>query len=117
MTRQQIEAAVRANAPSNRANGVAVERIPGWYLAGKAPAHVTPGTRLLEGQYVSNLGRVEPWRAHYDQYGRMIARTDFNAGNRAEGIPDVHHHIIEYSAQYPLGRELPTHFPGEYVPR
>ena len=55
---------------------------PGSYLAGKAPRQVTPGTRVLEGQYVNDLGRVEPWTSHYDEYGRLIGRTDFNAGNR-----------------------------------
>ncbi len=31
--------------------------------------------------YVNDKGRVEPWNAKYDQYGRQIERTDFNAGN------------------------------------
>jgi len=38
-----------------------------------------------------DLGRVEPWTAHYDEYGRLIGRTDYNAGNLAEGIPDTHY--------------------------
>jgi len=62
---------------------------PGQYLAGKAPKNATPGS-VLEGQHVNDLGRVERWRAHYDQHGRLIARTDFNAGNKAAGIPDLH---------------------------
>jgi RHS repeat-associated protein len=89
----------------------------GQYLAGKAPRQVTLGTRILEGQYVDDLGRVQPWRAHYDQYGRLIARTDFKAGNTTQGIPNVHHHVYEYNAQFPLGREVQSHVPGEYMPR
>ena len=91
-------------------------RDPGGYLAGKAPNHVTPGVQTLEGRHVDDLGRVQPWRAHYDGYGRQIARTDFDAGNQAQGIPDVHHHAYEYTARYPLGREVLSHVPGEYQP-
>jgi RHS repeat-associated protein len=90
--------------------------LPGEYLAGDAPKFVTPGTRVLEGQHINDLGRVEPWRAYYDEYGRMIGRTDFNAGNKAAGIPSVHHHTYEYNAQYPLGRETGAHLPGEFHP-
>ena len=88
----------------------------GNYLAGKAPTSVTPGTKMLEGQYVDDLGRVQPWRAHYDQYGRQIARTDMNAGNNAAGIPDTHHHTYEYNGRFPKGRESGSHLPGEYIP-
>jgi len=89
---------------------------PGSYLGGKAPNQVTPGVRVLEGQYVDDLGRIQPWRAHYDQYGRQIARTDSNAGIRAQGIPDTHHHIYEYNARFPHGHEIQSHIPGEYHP-
>ena len=65
---------------------------PGDYLAGKGPKQVTPGTRTLEGVYVNDKGRVEPWKAYYDEYGRQIGRTDYNAGNKAQGIPDTHYH-------------------------
>jgi hypothetical protein len=50
---------------------------------------VTPGTNALQGQYVNDFGQVQPWTAHYDEFGRMIGRTDFNAGNAAAGIPDI----------------------------
>jgi len=86
----------------------------GRYLAGKAPKEVTPGVRVLEGQYVDDLGRVQPWRTHYDEYGRRVGRTDFNAGNGAAGIPDTHYHRYEYSAEFPLGREVERHMPGEF---
>jgi RHS repeat-associated protein len=91
------------------------EIIPGEYLAAKAPGQVTPGVRVLEGQWVNNLGRVEPWTAHYDEYGRLIARTDYNAGNVAEGIPSVHYHTYEWGpGRSPL--ETGSHIPGEYQP-
>jgi hypothetical protein len=90
--------------------------VPGSYLAEKAPKQVTPGVQVLEGHYVNDLGRVEPWRAHYDEYGRQVGRTDFNAGNKAQGIPDVHHHTYEYNARYRHGRETQAHVPGEYRP-
>ena len=89
---------------------------PGEYLAGKAPKQVQPGIRILEGQYVDDLGRVQPWRAYYDAYGRQVGRTDFNAGNRAAGIPDIHHHQYEYNAKFPNGWESASHVSGEYTP-
>jgi hypothetical protein len=89
---------------------------PGSYLAGKAPKVVTPGTRSRTGQYVNDLGRVEPWVAHYDEFGRLIACTDYNAGNIAQGIPAVHFHVFEYNSEFPFGREIISHAPREYVP-
>ncbi|HEY6250922.1 MAG TPA: hypothetical protein VI685_13260, partial [Candidatus Angelobacter sp.] len=85
----------------------------GLYLAGKAPYQVTPGTTQLEGQYMNDLGRIEPWTAYYDQYGRLIARTDYNAGDAAQGIPSVHYHTYEWGpGKTPL--ETGSHIPGEY---
>lgn len=87
--------------------------IPGNYLAGKAPTQVTPGTRTLNGQYVNDLGRVEPWSAHYDNYGRLSGRTDYNAGNKAQGIPETHYHTYEWGpGKTPL--ETRSHLLGEY---
>jgi hypothetical protein len=71
---------------------------------------------VFEGQRINDMGRIEPWRAHYDQYGRPIGRTDFNAGNNTAGIPDPHYHVYEYNAKYPLGYEAQSHVPGEYKP-
>ena len=82
----------------------------------KAPQQVAPGVTQLKGQHVNDRGRVEPWVAHYDEHGRLSARTDYNAGNRTAGIPDIHHHVYEYNAQYPHGHESASHVPGEYVP-
>ena len=88
----------------------------GEYLPAKAPKQVTPGTSTLEGVYVDDLGRVQPWRAFYDLYGRLIGRTDYNAGNKAARIPDIHHHRFIYDNKYPFGYEVQSHVPGEYVP-
>ena len=94
---------------------VNVETLPATVFSAKAPKQVTPGTRTLEGQYINDKGRVESWRAHYDEYGRQIGRTDYNAGNRAEGIPDTHHHTYEYGPGR-NGMETGSHIPGEYQP-
>ena len=90
---------------------------PGEYLAGKAPRQVTPGTTTLEGQYVNDQGRVEPWTAHYDGYGRQVGRTDFNAGNKAQSIPDTHHHVYDWTNRGAAGQEIQSHVPGEYKPK
>jgi hypothetical protein len=88
---------------------------PDEVFAGKAPDQVTPGTKSVEGRHINDLGRVEPYRAHYDQFGRLEARTDFNAGNKAHNIPDVHHHTYEWGpGKLPL--ETGSHIPGEYMP-
>lgn len=50
----------------------------------------------MSGQYVDDLGRVQPWKAYYDEYGRLVGRTDYNAGNKAQGIPDTHYHTYEW---------------------
>ncbi|MCR5058221.1 MAG: hypothetical protein K6A81_06355 [Clostridiales bacterium] len=65
----------------------------GEYFKGKtgnAPYQVAPGTRRLEGVHVTNSGVEQPWIAYYDEYGRLIARTDYNAPNPASGIPSTH---------------------------
>jgi YD repeat-containing protein len=87
----------------------------GSYLAKKAPFQVTPGTKVLQGQYVDDLGRVQPWKAYYDDFGRLIGRTDYNAGNLSQGIPNIHHHTYEWGP----GRtpsKTGSHIPGEYHP-
>ncbi|MBL1230379.1 hypothetical protein IW492_14175 [Enterococcus sp. BWB1-3] len=87
----------------------------GNYLATKAPNQVTAGTRVLQGQYVDDLGRVQPWVAHYDEYGRLVGRTDYNAGNIAQDIPNSYYHTYEWG----LGKSLfesGSHIQGEYIP-
>ena len=91
-----------------------VNNAVGEYLAGKAPKQVTPGTYQLSGQYMSG-NRVQPWTAYYDQYGRLIARTDYNAGNTVAGIPDTHYHLYTYGSGL-NGYECGSHIPGEFIP-
>lgn len=91
----------------------------GGYLAGEAPRQVAPGTRVLTGQYIESTGvapRVQPGTAYYADFGRLIGRTDYNAANPAAGIPDIHFHTWEYNKQFPLGRQNPIHFRGEFQP-
>ncbi|MEU4620132.1 RHS repeat-associated core domain-containing protein [Actinoplanes sp. NPDC023801] len=96
--------------------------IPGYYLLDKgfkAPKQTTPGTRVIEGTYNNNRGpggeRQEPWTAHYDQYGRLIGRTDYNAGLPGQGIPDTHYHRFVYGPGK-NGHEIEKHVPGEFTP-
>jgi len=45
-----------------------------------------------------------------------LARTDYNAGNAAEGIPSVHYHLYEWApGKQPM--ETASHIPGEYPGR
>jgi len=88
----------------------------GEYLATKAPKQVTPGTRVLEGRYINDLGRVEPWSAHYDAFGRLIGRTDFNAGNAAQGIPMTHYHVYDWLNPGAAAEEIMSHVPGVFAP-
>lgn len=88
---------------------------PDEIFSKKAPKQTTPGTKTLEGQYINDQGRVEPWKAHYDEYGRQIGRTDYNAGNKAQDIPGTHHHTYEYGPGK-NGMETGSHLPGEYKP-
>ena len=83
-------------------------------MSSKGLKNVTPGIPELEGHYVNDLRRVEPWRAHYDEFGRLSGRTDYNAGNLTDGIPDVHYHRYQYNSRFPLGREIESHVPGEF---
>jgi RHS repeat-associated protein len=79
----------------------------------KAPNQVAPGTNQLSGVYINDLGRAEPWIAYYDGYGRIIARTDYNAGNSAAGIPGTHTETYEYGPGYSPYKTT-NHIPGEY---
>ena len=81
-----------------------------------APRTTTPGTQSISGIHVNNLGQEEPYTAYYDEYGRIIGRTDYTRGNRAEGIPPIHFHVFQWNEEFPLGFELNAHFPGEFSP-
>ena len=85
----------------------------GARAVGDAPNQVRPGVRVLEGIRLDDLGRQHPWRAHYDEFGRLIARTDWDPRN-LPGIPPVHHHTYRWTRG---GRiETGAHIPGEYAP-
>ena len=90
----------------------AAENKAGEYLANKAPYYVTPGVQTIEGVYVNDLAQIQPWIAYYD---RIIARTDFNAGNAKEGIPDIHYHTYEWGSGKSSGKTA-NHVEGEYIP-
>jgi hypothetical protein len=79
-------------------------------FSSKAATQVAPGITELSGQYIDDLGRVQPWKASYDQFGRLIERTDWNAANKAHGIDAIHHHTYEY---LPKGQmNITDHIPG-----
>jgi hypothetical protein len=84
-----------------------------------APRQTTPGTTVINGEHVNDLGQVEPYQAHYDEYGRQVGRTDYTGGNATQGIPPIHHHATIYTPEFPAGLDLPPaldHAPGEYSP-
>lgn len=83
-------------------------------FVGKAPKQVTPGVRTLQGLYRNQNGIFQQWTAHYDEYGRIVGRTDYNAGNKAANIPNVHYHTYEYGPAFRDGKEILSHEPGEY---
>lgn len=60
--------------------------LPARVFSTKAPTQVTPGVTKLAGQHIDDLGRVQPWKASYDNFGRLIERTDWNAANSAFNI-------------------------------
>gem|GEM_PF-7087320 len=83
-----------------------------------APDQVEPGIRYLEGQYIrdggNGTGRVEPWKAYYDEYGRLYARTDYNAADPSKGISATHHHLPIWTRGGKYGEKI--HYEGEYKP-
>ncbi len=80
-------------------------------LGAKAPDQVTPGVRQLDGQYVDDVGQVQPWRAQYDDYGRQVERTDFTDLPDPSTHTNPHHHTREFGPGYgPKGKE--TYHPG-----
>lgn len=85
----------------------------GARAVGEAPWIVKPGVRVLEGIHVDDLKRQHPWRAHYDEFGRLIGRTDWDPRN-LPGIPPVHYHTYKWTRGGVI--ETGKHIPGEYVP-
>ena len=93
------------------------------YFVKDAPDIVYSGTKELEGIHVhynklKGVEEVQPWKAYYDDYGRLVARTDYNAGNKAAGIPDVHYHLYEWGkgfADWKSPHEYASHLEGEFT--
>lgn len=79
-----------------------------------APMQAYPGIKEMTGYHVNGRGRVEPWHAYYDEFGHLIARTDYNAGNKAIGKADTHHHL--YAFINGSTKEIALHIEGEYRP-
>ena len=74
---------------------------------------IAPGTNVLKGiHYNKGLKRDEPWVAYYDEFGRLLARTDYNAGNIVENIDDIHFHIYQHING--SNQEVLKHVVGEY---
>ena len=100
--------------PQQKEN-VCTPTFPDHIFSSKAPYQVEPPIRELGGRYINDLGTIQPWRAFYDAYGRLVGRTDYNAGNRAQGIPETHYHTYEWGrGKTPY--ESGSHLPGEYIP-
>jgi len=87
---------------------------PDEFFTADAPHLVVPGTFGLQGWHINDRGRVEPWIAHYDDYGRLDARTDFNAGNKADGKPRTHYHTFGW-ARGETAAPKKNHVPGVYI--
>jgi hypothetical protein len=85
----------------------------GARAVGEAPKFLRPGVRVLEDIYLDDLGRQHSWCAHYDEFGRLIGRTDWDPRN-LPGIPPVHYHTYKWTRGGII--ETGTHIPGEYVP-
>jgi hypothetical protein len=84
-----------------------------------APNQTTSGTKNIDGVHINDQGDAEPYTGHYDEYGRLVRRTDYTNGNAAEGIPGIHSHAFIYNQDFPNGIGLPpdlNHAPGEYSP-
>ncbi len=82
-------------------------------LGGQAPQQVTPGTRLLLGQYVDDCAQVQPWQAWYDEYGRLVERTDFTDLPDPRTHTNPHHHTYEYGPGFgKKGKETRHAGPG-----
>lgn len=72
---------------------------------------VPPGTTYLTGIHVKN-NVIQPWEAYYDEFGNILVRNDYNAGNIAQNIPNNHHHVFQRLNG--SNQEDPRHFPGSY---
>jgi YD repeat-containing protein len=102
-----------SNKRSNIFESKSQQTEPGDYLGAKAPLQVEPGKTRLEGQYVDKDGNVMPWVAHYDEFGRLIGRTDYDDPDTRK--PNPHYHTYEWGpGKNP--QEIEGHVPGEFEP-
>ncbi|KAA3606479.1 MAG: hypothetical protein DWQ01_17620 [Planctomycetota bacterium] len=82
----------------------------------KAPQQVTPGVQHLQGQYIDDVGQVQPWRAQYDEFGRLKERTDFTDLPDPSTHTNPHHHTREYGPGYGRkGKDTRHAGPGPYT--
>jgi RHS repeat-associated protein len=75
------------------------------YFVQDAPDTVPPGVTELNGIHIhhnnlTGMDEIQPWTAYYDEFGRIIARTDYNAGNKTADIPDIHYHLFEWGKEF-----------------
>ncbi|WP_300791845.1 RHS repeat domain-containing protein [uncultured Acetatifactor sp.] len=92
------------------------------YFVQDAPDTVPPGVTELNGIHIhhnnlTGMDEIQPWTAYYDEFGRVIARTDYNAGNKTAGIPDIHYHLFEWGKEFSGWKrphEYGSHLKGEY---
>ncbi len=92
------------------------------YFTKDAPDMVIPGIKELDGIHLHHnslkgIDEIQPWKAYYDDYGRLMARTDYNAGNKAAGIPNIHYHLYEWGkgyANWKKPHEYASHLKGEF---
>ena len=92
------------------------------YFTKDSPDMVIPGTKELEGIHLHHYGltgvdEIQPWKAYYDDYGRLMARTDYNAGNKVAGIPNIHYHLYEWGkvfGDWKKPHEYASHLEGEF---
>lgn len=120
-----VEPGLPGGAAEEPAPGLAGEKatnIPSDYWenfsSNNAPTQTTPGVRHLSGIHINDLGMVEPYEAYYDEYGRIVGRTDITFGNEPQGIEPTHTHIYSYNefsqgfsnGAMPFG----DHIPGEF---
>ena len=56
---------------------------------------------------MNDPGQVEPWKAYYDENGRIIACADNTLGNQVAVIAPIPHEVN--------GLALPGHLPGEHT--
>jgi len=74
---------------------------------------VSPGTKYMTGYY-DNAGKIEPWEAWYDEFGRELVRNDYNSFDPTViGKTGVHHH--KYHLVGNNWTKIDEHFEGKYI--